>query len=67
MSNRFDLEQGILNCWGITDDLNVLYRQVTDKGNTDPDFLANFILGLATVYNARFEELFETFEKSLKK
>jgi hypothetical protein len=67
MSNRFDLEQGIMNCWGITDDLNVLYRRVTDKGNTDPDFLANFLLGLTTVYNARFEELFETFEKSLKK
>lgn len=67
MSNRFDLEQGIMNCWGITDDLDVLYRQVVDKGNTDPDFLANFLLGLTTVYNARFEELFETFEKSLKK
>lgn len=66
MNNRFDLEQKILNCWGITSDIELLYRQVLDKGNTDPDYLANFLLGLKTIYDTKFEDLFEEFEKALK-
>ena len=67
MTNRFDLEQKILNCWGITSDIELIYQQVLDKGNTDKDYLANFLLGLKTIYDTKFEDLFEEFEKGLKK
>jgi hypothetical protein len=54
MSNRFDLEQQILDCWKITDDIPMMERQ---HANT-ADFVA-----LAAIYEFKFSQLWETFEK----
>jgi hypothetical protein len=51
--DRFDLEQGIQQCWGITDDIMLLLEQEADP----EDFAA-----LANVYNFKFEKLWKTFE-----
>jgi len=50
--DRFDLEQQILTCWSMVDDL----RQFANSGATTDEFQA-----LARVYDRKFDILFETF------
>lgn len=49
--NRFELEQQIIACWGIVDDLK--------SRDLPQDVVINF-------YDARFNRLFNTFEKMVK-
>lgn len=64
MSDRFDVEQGILSCWQVTDDIDLLYKNVMESDITT-DEIANFLLGLKTIYNAKFDRLFDDFCDSL--
>lgn len=59
---RFDLEQQILNCWNIIDDLDLLEELVLEK-EASMDEIANFVLGLKAVYKQKFEKCFNTFEQ----
>jgi hypothetical protein len=58
---RFDMEQEIMDCWHITEDLNILAENVLEK-DADKDTIANVLLGLQTLYQMKFERLFDTFE-----
>jgi len=52
--DRFDLEQAILSCWGITDDIRLLSK----SDNTEAmDYEA-----LARLYEFKFEQCFKIFE-----
>jgi hypothetical protein len=51
--DRFDLEQEILDCWKLTDDVKLLANRSADS----EDFKA-----LAKVYEHKFNQLWETFE-----
>ena len=66
MSTQFDLEQRIMQCWGIVDDIDMLFTHVLDS---DPppthDDIANVLLGLKQLYDMKFYTLFSTFEKYL--
>ena len=62
--DRFKFEQDLLTTWGITTDLHDLTTAVLERGLT-PDEVANVLLGLETLYNIRFEELFRQFELSI--
>ena len=55
--DRFDLEQQILDCWKITDDIAVLEQQ--GAGVAD-------MVSLATVYEFKFTQLWNTFEALVK-
>lgn len=59
---RFDLEQEIMDCWGIVEDLDIVYHAHGDKDNE----LANVLLGLRTLYSLKFERLWDTFEDCVK-
>lgn len=71
MRDRFDLEQNMMNCWGITDDLQQLLELV-DAGRydslspSDTDELANILMGLKTVYEMRFGKMFDTFKDCIE-
>jgi hypothetical protein len=65
MTNRFDLEQQIMNCWNIVDDIKAL-SAITDHRATTEDEVQNYLLGLATIYQVKFETLFHTFENCIK-
>ena len=60
MKTRFDLEQEILSCWSIVDDLKTVYS--TERLYTDEDEMQNVLLGLYTLYQLKFENLFNTFQ-----
>jgi hypothetical protein len=65
MADRFDLEQGIMQCWSITEDIELL-RWRHDAGIIDADQVDNFLLGLKTIYDIKFEKLFETYSQLIK-
>jgi len=60
MTDRFDLEQQLLDAWKVTDDIQLAY-ELSMEGN-DPDQLANLLLGLKTLYDIKFNKLWDTFE-----
>jgi hypothetical protein len=59
---RFDLEQQILDCWGITDDLKLL-AEAEGNQRLSKDQTLNILIGLQELYNLKFEQMFNTFEK----
>jgi hypothetical protein len=52
-TDRFDLEQQLLDCWKVTDDIKLLAA----RSATPEDFAA-----LAAVYEFRFNQVWDTFE-----
>ena len=66
MADQFDLEQGIMGCWNVTSDLDVLFEELVENQAFTQDQASNFVLGLQTIYEAKFEKLFRTFEDFLK-
>jgi predicted nuclease with TOPRIM domain len=65
MADQFDLEQGIMGCWHVTDDLDILLEEIMENEHFTKDQTSNFVLGLSTIYQAKFEKLFRTFEQFL--
>ena len=55
--DRFDLEQQIMQCWNMVDDVKLFAEQ----GAPSNEFAA-----LATVYDRKFTTLFDTFELMLR-
>ena len=53
MTDRFDLEQQILDCWKINDDVRLLAASAAST---------NDFMSLATVYEYKFNQLWATFE-----
>ena len=63
MVDRFDLEQDIMKCWNVTEDIDLLYRNVLDGPEMTTDDIANALLGMKTLYDMKFNEMFNHFEK----
>jgi hypothetical protein len=64
--DRFDLEQEIMKCWNVTDDLDVLLSRYLDGPEMSVDEVSNVILGLSSLYQLKFQKLWDTFEQLLK-
>jgi hypothetical protein len=63
--NRFQLEQQIMNCWQVCEDIDAVY-QVGGYREMTEDELANALLGLKTIYQLKFEILMQTFETMIR-
>lgn len=61
----YELEQQILQCWNVVDDIDRLYRFVLDRDMSKDD-IANVLVGIKMIYSMKFEETFETFENAVK-
>ena len=61
--DRFDLEQEIMECWGVTKDIDNLYHALE---SLDKDQQMNYLLGLHQIYEVKFEKLWATFEQCIK-
>jgi hypothetical protein len=64
--DQFDLEQDIMNCWQVVDDLKTFSRRYLDGDKMTEDEVANIMIGLESLYQIKFEQLFGTFEQCLK-
>lgn len=59
----FELEQEILHCWHITNDLRDVSEMFLEGYKvTTPDNISNVCSALADVYNMRFEKMWRNFE-----
>jgi hypothetical protein len=63
MTDRFDLEQNIMQCWNVTDDIQ-LYLDMHD--NMDEDQRMNYLIGLKQMYQMKFETTWNTFEQCVR-
>lgn len=65
MSDRFDLEQEILECWKIVEDIKLLDKNVlegkVEGDNLTQDEISNYLLGLESIYELKFQRMFNTF------
>lgn len=59
MTDRFDLEQNIMQCWNVCDDIQ-LYLDMYD--NMDEDQRMNYLIGLKQMYQMKFERCWNSFE-----
>ena len=63
MSDRFDLEQNIMQCWNVCDDIQLLLDS-WDK--MDEDAKLNFLIGLKQMYHLKFEHTWDNFEQCVR-
>jgi hypothetical protein len=62
----YELEEKIMSCWNVTNDIELAYESVLEQ-DLSRDQVANLLLGLHQLYELRFNQLFSTYEKLLKK
>jgi hypothetical protein len=59
--NRFDMEQQIMTCWNICEDLDTVMEGVLE-GDMNQDRISNVLLGMKELYHLKFEKLWLQFE-----
>lgn len=65
----YELEQSIMNCWNVVDDIEILYKSICDSSDFKnmpserTDKIANVLLGLKELYRMKFERCFEDYEQ----
>lgn len=68
-SKIFALEQRIMNCWNVVDDINDVYHYIgdneffTDMDAKHSDKILNLLLGMRELYAVKFEKCFSDFEE----
>lgn len=62
MKNTFDLEQSIMQCWGVCEDIELLLLKWE---GLNEDQKQNYLNGLHQMYQMKFERCFESFENVL--
>jgi hypothetical protein len=60
--DRFDLEQLIIKNWEITTEIKHL-RELISDGKPTQDQIENYLLGLETIYEVKFNKLWDCFEE----
>jgi hypothetical protein len=63
--DQFDFEQQIRECWRVTSDIKTVSEFMLDapleKGHDDK--VANMLIGIETLYEAKFDKLWRMFEQ----
>ena len=62
MSAQFDLEQDILRCWNVTDDLGEILDDL-ESGHMEIHEAVEALRAYQTVYQRRFDRCFRSFEQ----
>jgi hypothetical protein len=65
MNDRFDFEQQIQKCWMVTDDIEEVSEAIAEGKYVryqETDMLCNTLNGLSSMYNLKFNKLWDLFE-----
>lgn len=68
MADRFDLEESIMDCWGVLDDLGLVpfLAQESSDVALNLEQVVDYVAGLRKTYEVKFRKLFdEDFKKCL--
>ena len=63
--DQFDFEQQIMACWNVTSDIKTVTEYLMDAPlelNRE-DKIANMLIGIESLYEAKFDKLFRMFEQ----
>lgn len=66
MSDRFDLEQQILDCWKVVEDTKLI-NKTQFEGELSKDDLWALLEGMAALYELKFNRMWDTFEQCVNK
>tara|TARA_R110000796_G_scaffold28691_5_gene78233 strand:- start:313 stop:693 length:381 start_codon:yes stop_codon:yes gene_type:complete len=66
MKDRFNLENEIMDCWGVVEDLDTIIESLDSEFYVGikpehADRLANILIGVRYLYDTKFEQMFKTF------
>jgi len=66
--DRFDFEEQIMSCWNVTTDIRVVSEYLMDAPLEDgrQDKIANMLIGIEALYEAKFDKLFRQFEQMVR-
>jgi hypothetical protein len=66
--DRFDFEQQIMSCWNVTTDIRVVSEYLMDAPleHDRQDKIANMLIGIEALYEAKFDKLFRQFEQMVR-
>jgi hypothetical protein len=68
MSKMYEIEEKIMDCWSVCNDLESIFKQVGDAEKyPTPDELMNTLMGMQQLYQWKFEQLFKKYEDVLEK
>jgi hypothetical protein len=59
------LEDHILGCWQITDEIGLVFESVMEDDSMTKDEIANILLGLQQLYARKFDALFRKYEQQV--
>lgn len=62
ITDVYDLEQAMLTCWNVVDDIKLLYENVLDNPDMTIDEISNVLLGLSAIYSIKHQKAFDIFE-----
>jgi hypothetical protein len=66
MRDRFDFEQQIMHFWNVIEEIKALNKLVLEGkiegGKMSLDDISNYLLGMESIYQHKFEQLFNDFE-----
>lgn len=63
MTKLHDLEEKIMDCWSVCNDLETMFKQIGDgEREPTPDELMNALMGMQQLYQWKFEQLFSSYE-----
>ena len=63
---RFELEEQIMDCWRVVDDIRVVQTVHQDMGELSVDDMSIALMGIQKLSTIKFQLLFDTFEKHLR-
>ena len=72
MKNRFDLENELMDCWKVTDDINMVTKHFVDSPKWEgmsgelSDAMMNKYFAVAELYELKFQKLFDTFVECIQ-
>jgi hypothetical protein len=63
---RFELEERIMDCWHVVNDIRVVQTLHQDVGELSVDDMSIILMGIQKLYGLKFQWLYEVFEKHLR-
>ena len=66
--DRFLLEQKIMQCWNVTDDMDTISEYIADSdiSPVHQDQLLNMLFGMRTLYNQKFNSTMNLFSELVR-
>lgn len=61
MTDRINFENQLMKCWDIIEEVQLLNELVLESDTVTKDQISNYLLGLETIYDAKFEKLYRQF------